>query len=219
MSANVNNAPLQIEVWIDPVCPFCYMGERRLKAGIELEGGPTEIIYRSYQLRPDLPPDADLNFIEMFAERRGISLEQTREMMVGPIADGRALGLDLNFEHARPTNTRRAHELLHFARSKGKADEMLERVFKAYFTEGKWIADPETLADLAADVGLDGNEAARALKDGRFSAQVDADIAAARRAGVSSVPHFVIDGRMVIVGGQPPEIFAKALRQARMTQA
>jgi predicted DsbA family dithiol-disulfide isomerase len=218
MNAHRSDAT-RVEVWFDFVCPFSYMGEHRLKVGIAQAGVPVEVVYRSYQLRPDLPPNTDIDFVTMLAERRSLPVSQVKEMMAGATAQAATIGLELRYDRTRVTNTRRAHELAHFANSQGKQAALMERIFKAYFTDGLLISDPATLADLAAEVGLDRETSVRALKEKAFEATVEADIAAARSAGVSSVPHIVIDGQFVISGGQAPEVFADALRQARTSHA
>lgn len=211
--------PILVEIWSDFVCPFCYMGDRKLKAGTVTYGEPVEIAFRSFQLRPDLTPGSHIDFITMFAERRGLSPEQVRPMMTGVTAQAKALGLQLHFDRAQTTNTRRAHELAHFAKSRGREDEMTERLFKAYFTDGLTIGHIDTLADLAAEVGLDRTEAAAALRDKRFGAAVETDIEAAKKLGISAVPHILVDGAISISGGQEPEVFAAALAEARLARS
>lgn len=211
--------PILVEVWSDIVCPFCYMGEHRLRAGILEYGGAVEIVYRSFQLRLDLPPETDVNFIEMFAQRRGLTYAQAAPMMAGTVAQAAALGLTLNYDTARATNSRRAHELLHFSRAQGRQHDMAERLFEAYFADGLLISDPETLVNLASDIGLDRIEAAAALADGRYGSSVEADREAGRQIGITSVPYFVIDQHMAISGGQAPEVFAQALSHARAMRA
>jgi predicted DsbA family dithiol-disulfide isomerase len=195
------------------------MGEHRLQAGITQYGGAVDIVYRSFQLRPDLAPETDINFIEMFAQRRGLTYAQTAPMMAGTTAEAAALGLTLNYDKARATNSRRAQELLHFAKARGRQHDMAERLFEAYFANGLLISAPETLAHLASDIGLDRAEAAAAIADGRHGSSVDSDLAAARQIGITSVPYFVIDHSIAISGGQAPGVFAQALSHARATRA
>jgi predicted DsbA family dithiol-disulfide isomerase len=214
MTTAQNKDVRSVEVWIDFVCPFSYIGEHKLKAGAALADMPIEIVYRSYQLRPDLSADTDENFISMMAARRNISVEKVKEMVGGAAAQAAEIGLQLRYELARVTNTRRAHQLAHYARTQGREDELVERIFKAYFYDGLLISDQETLLALAEDVGLDRASSAKALTDKAFEAAVEADIAAAKRAGVSSVPHFIIDKKHVISGSQSPQDFSTALLEA-----
>lgn len=218
-TASGTDDPLVVEIWSDFVCPFCYLGERRLKTGIARYGGPVEIIYRSFQLRPDLARGSDVNFITMFAQRRNLSPAQVHQMMAGVAAQAAALGLQFQLDRARTTNTHRAHELAHFAKSMGRQDEIAERIFKAYFTDGLLIGNVDTLADLAAEIGLHRAEAKRAVVEERFAPAVEADIIAARTAGISSVPHIVIDGSTVISGSQEPDAFVAALTHARTARS
>lgn len=207
-------AAMPVEVWADFVCPFSYMAEHKLRAGIALANVPTDIIYRSFQLRPDLPADTDVDFVTMMANRRNISVAEAREMTSKVASQAATIGLTLRYDRTRATNTRRAHQLAHFARSLGRGEAVIEGLFQAYFNDGRLISDMDTLLDIAAEAGLDPQSAKTALDLRTFEPDVDADVALAARHGISSVPHIVIDGLMVVSGGQPSKIFAEALKDA-----
>lgn len=191
------------------------MGQRNLKAGIAMWGSQAEIVYRSFPLMSDLAPGSDTRFLEMFGRQRSLLPEQVWNIMDGVTRKAATLGLELRFDRARATNTLRAQELAHFAKSKGKQDLMADRLFKAYFTDGLLLGDLDTLARLAAEIGLDHSEASRALAEKRFVHAVKADIATADRLGVTGVPYVSIGGTVMIAGDQPPEAFAEALSRAQ----
>ena len=208
------NPGLVIDVWSDFVCPFCYMGVHRLNAGITMWGGHGDVIYRSFSLMADLAPGSDIDFLAMFGAQRNLAPVQVQAIVDGVTAQAATLGLELHLERARATNTQRAQELSHFAKYRGRQAALAERIFRAYFTDGLLISDVDVLAALAAEVGLDPLEAADAIARRRFKPEVQTDIAAARQAGVSSVPHIVIDSDILIGGGQTPEMIADSLRKA-----
>jgi predicted DsbA family dithiol-disulfide isomerase len=124
------------------------------------------------------------------------------------------VGLPFDFDRVHQTNTRKAHELLHYAKARGKQVEMKERLLAAYFVNGEHVGELGTLSALAAEVGLDSADVLRSLESGEFAEAVAADIAQAEVYGISGVPFYVIDGKFGISGAQSPETFAAALTQA-----
>ena len=122
-------------------------------------------------------------------------------------------GLDYDFDALQHTKTLKAHELLHFAKEQGLQLELSERLFRAYFTEGRHVGRVDELVELAAEVGLDADAARDALESGRFAAAVQADIAQAGAYGINGVPFFVIDGKYGVSGAQPAEVFSQVLTQ------
>ena len=211
-------APLKIDVWSDVACPWCYLGKHRLAAGLEqfaASGGsvPVEIEYHSYELAPDTPEDFDGTEVDFLAHHKGMPLAQVEQMLGQMTEMAAAEGVEFRFDRLRHTKTLRAHELLHHAKAAGLQQEMLERLFAAYFTEGEHVAKPETLARLATEVGLDADDVTAALADRRHAAAVDADIAQARQLGITGVPFYVVDGRYGVSGAQAPEVFAQVLEQ------
>ena len=210
---------LQIEVWSDIVCPWCYIGKRRLETALA-ELGPAaevEVTWRSFILDPSTPAGDPRPIRESLAARKGLSDPQVREMFarVTQIAAGE--GLHYDFDRARTAPTTDAHRILHFAKAHGRQAELKERLMHAYFTEGADVADHTALAGLAAEAGLDEVAAKQALADGSYAADVEADIAQARAYGISGVPFFVFDQRIGVSGAQPVEVFAQALRQSALT--
>lgn len=208
---------MKIEIWSDVMCPFCYLGKRKLEGA--LEGYPrkdeVEIEWKSFQLNPDMRTEPGKHIAEYLAEKKGWSLEQSREAHARLTKAAAEAGLLYDFDRAVVANSFDAHRLVQLAKSRGLGDAMEERLFKSYFSEGGNIADPATLRALAADAGLDAAEAGAVLEDaGRFAPEVRADIEEARRLGVTGVPFFVFDRKFAVSGAQPEDVFRRALEKA-----
>ncbi len=206
--------PLKIDIWSDVQCPWCYIGKRKFERGVELFGQPVEIEYHSFELAPDTPVDFEGSTLDYLAERKGLSPEHVTQMLDNVTTIAADVGLDYDFGSVHQTNTRKAHELLHIAKAHGRQADMKERLLKAYFVNGEHVGKLETLADLAAEVGLDRDAVLQSLTAGEYATAVEADLAQAEAYGISGVPFYVIDGKFGISGAQSPETFAAALQQA-----
>lgn len=207
-------APLKVDIWSDVQCPWCYIGKRKFESGVELFGQPVEIEYHSFELAPDTPVDYEGSTLDYLAERKGLSPEHATQMLANVTNIAAEVGLDYDFDSVHQANTRKAHELLHFAKAHGKQSEMKERLMKAYFADGQHVGQINTLAELAAEVGLDHAHVLRSLEQGEYADAVEADVQQAAVYGISGVPFYVIDGRFGISGAPAPETFAAALTQA-----
>lgn len=205
---------LRIDVYADTVCPWCYLGKRRLAVALAARAQHApRVAWRPFELNPDLPVDgADR---ESYLAARSIdraALDRTHRMLVEL---GRAQGIEFRFERiGRVPNTRRSHLLVALAARRGCADAMLERLMRAYFEEGADIGDFDTLVGLAADAGLEAREASRAIALRRGQ---DAIIAAQRHAaslGFSGVPTYVFNGEYALSGAQEPAALAAAMDEA-----
>jgi predicted DsbA family dithiol-disulfide isomerase len=208
---------LKIEVWSDVVCPWCYIGKRRLESALaELEHpGEVQVLWRSFQLDPSFPRGVRRPVLEVLAEKTGGSIEQARAMtdQVGALAAQD--GLTYDFEDATMVNTFDAHRLTHLAKAHGLGGEMHERLLRAQLVEVQTLDDRDTLIALAAEVGVPADEARRVLEGDDYSREVEEDIVEARALGVSGVPFFVLDRAYGVSGAQPVEVFRSALRSAR----
>jgi len=204
---------LVVDVWSDVMCPFCYMGDALLAQALERfpHGSEVAVRYHSFLLMPDLPADRAIDLVELLSTERGFPREQAEAMNAQVAKRGKEIGLDYRFDRAVAVNTRTAHRLSHFAKQAGRQHEMIQRLFRAYFTDGLNVGDHATLADLAAEVGLDRDAALSALKSGAFDDDVEADLRHARKLGISGVPFFVFNGKYAVSGAQPVEAFLKAL--------
>ena len=209
---------MQIEIWSDVVCPWCYIGKRRLERALgEFEhADEVEVSWRSFQLNPDTPPGTAVPTLEYLTRKYG---PQAEEMTARVAALAKAEGLDFG-SSSLAVNTLEAHRVLHLAADLGFGDAAKERLLRAHFTEGANLSDHETLARLMAEAGPAGQAGAiearaRAVLAGReYENAVLDDITLARRMGISGVPFFVIDRKYGISGAQSPETFLHALRTA-----
>ncbi|GGG90969.1 DsbA family oxidoreductase [Paenibacillus radicis (ex Gao et al. 2016)] len=207
---------MKIEVWSDFACPFCYIGKRRLEGALEqfAHRDDVEVEFRSFELDPNAKRDVDYDVNDMLSKKYGMSREQAEANNRNLTEQARTLGLDYHMDKMVLTNTFDAHRLTHLAAKSGKREEMAERLFKAYFTEGKHLGDHDTLADLAVEVGIDRGEALEALKSPTYTQEVRADEQEASQIGVRGVPFFVIDRKYAVSGAQPSEVFLQAVQQA-----
>lgn len=214
----MTDIPIKIDIWSDVVCPWCYIGKRNMEKGLaeyaaDDDAAPVEIEYHSFELSPDTPVDFDGDAADYLHRVRGYPEATVRQMIDRVVGIALSAGLKYDYDSIQHTNTVLAHQLLHYAKSKGLQEEMKERLLRAYFTEGRHIGRVEDLADLAAEVGLDREETLRVLRDGVYLEDVHADQRQARAYGISGVPFFVIDNKYGISGAQPPEAFTAALRE------
>jgi predicted DsbA family dithiol-disulfide isomerase len=214
MSSATDLTPIKVDIWSDVQCPWCYIGKRKFEAGVKAFGRPVEIEYHSYELSPDTPVDFEGSPIDYLSERKGLPVDQVHQMLERVTTVAAEVGLDYHYDLVHQTNTRKAHEVLHYAKAHGKQVEMKERLLKAYFIDGGHVGKLEQLADLAAEIGLDRADVLRSLETGEFADAVEADVQQAQAYGIQGVPFFVIDGKYGISGAQPAEAFAGALEQA-----
>jgi predicted DsbA family dithiol-disulfide isomerase len=207
---------MKVEIWSDIACPFCYIGKRRFEAALEKFSNKQdiEVIYRSFELDPNAKRDVNQDVHDMLAAKYGMTRERAKAMNADVTGQAQTLGLAYNLDHMILTNTFDAHRLTHFAARYGLMHEMTELLFKAYFTDSKHVGDHETLTALAAEVGLDAEEAAKVLAGDEYSNEVRADQREAVRLGIRGVPFFVINSKYAISGAQPSEVFLDALRKA-----
>ena len=207
---------MQIEVFSDVVCPFCYIGKRRLEEALDGFGHSDQVTvtYRSFQLDPSSPVTSELSLEQMLAQKYGQSLEQARTMNNRVTDMAATVGLDFQLQDAHPANTFRAHRLLHFAATKDLGNELTERLMRGYFSEGVRIGNRDALLEMAVEVGLEKDEAAAVLDGNAFEAEVNADIELARAFGATGVPFFVFDRKYAVSGAQETALFAEVLDKA-----
>lgn len=206
---------MKIEIWSDIMCPFCYIGKRHLEAALsQFPDEPFEIEWKSFQLDPTIIPQPNKNVYEYLAERKGMSVEESKQMHAGVVARAAEVGLDYHFEKAVISNSFDAHRLIQLAKTKGLGDTMEERFFKAYFTEGRNLNDKDTLMELCVDVGLNALDIKDVLEDEtQFANAVKNDISEAQQIGVRGVPFFVFDRKYAVSGAQPIEHFEQTIQE------
>jgi predicted DsbA family dithiol-disulfide isomerase len=204
---------MQIEIWSDVVCPWCYIGKRRLERALgEFEhADEVEVTWRSFQLNPDTPPGTAVPTLDYLAQRFG---PQAQAMTARVAELGKGEGLTLDFASSLTVNTLEAHRLLHLAADLGIGDAAKERLLRAHFTEGADLSDHETLTRLLVEAGAGQARVREVLAGTEYADAVQADIDMARRLGANGVPFFVIDRKYGISGAQAAETFLHALRTA-----
>ena len=207
--------PIKVDIWSDVQCPWCYIGKRKFEAGAAEFGGEVEVEYHSFELSPDTPVDYEGTTADYLSQRKGLPLDQVDQMLERVTSIAASVGLDYDFEHVHQTNTVKAHELIHYAKSKGRQLEMKEALLKAYFIDGGHVGRIDDLADLAESIGFDRADVVRALESNEFLADVKSDVALAGEYGIQGVPFFVIDGKYGVSGAQEAATFANVLEQVR----
>jgi predicted DsbA family dithiol-disulfide isomerase len=211
------NQPGRIDVVSDAICPWCWVGKRNLEGALAIlaaEGERFAVHWRAFQLNPDMPAEgvdrASYRAAKFGSEERG------RELDAQVAAAGRAAGLEFRHDLMRRTpNTIAAHRLIRWAGEQGldRQAAVQEALFRAYFQEGRDIGQPEVLAALAVEAGLDAAAAAAFLAGGEGAEEVRAEDAGFRQAGLSGVPTFALEGHVLFSGAMPAERIAEAIRR------
>ncbi|MEH7548273.1 MULTISPECIES: DsbA family oxidoreductase [Bacillaceae] len=207
---------MKIEVWSDYVCPFCYIGKRRLELALEQfpHKEQVEVEFKAFELDPNSPTYNGESIHEVLANKYRMSVEQAKQANQNVGNQAATVGLTYNFDGMKPTNTFDAHRLAKFAKTKGKAAVVSENLLQAYFTEAKNIGDFDTLADIAEASGLNRQEVLNILHDKTaFANEVRADEAIAQQYQIGGVPYFIINSKYAISGAQPLETFMGALHK------
>jgi len=206
---------VQVEIWSDVVCPWCYIGKRRFEKAVASFGHPVEVVWRSYELDPGARPVREGSSVERIARKYGITVEAAAAQYERITDLARAEGLDYHLDRARSGRSFDAHRLLHLAKERGIQDAVKERLLAGYLQEGVAIGLPEELAPLAVSAGLDADAVAAVLAGDAYGEAVRADEARALEIGITGVPFFVIDGRFAIPGAQDPDTILAVLERAR----
>ncbi|MDO5637412.1 MAG: DsbA family oxidoreductase [Myroides sp.] len=207
---------MKIEIWSDVMCPFCYIGKRHFEEALSKfsDKEHIDIEWKSFQLDPTMPNVAEESQEDYLVKRKGMSRDQVQGMLQNVTAMAKEAGLDFNFDQSIMVNSQKAHQLIQFAKSKGLGNEIEERLFQAYFTEGKNVADEITLTELGIEIGLDENELQVAFNDDKYLYQMKQDIQEAQNIGVRGVPFFVFDRKYGVSGAQPTEAFLETLNKS-----
>ncbi len=206
---------MQVEIWSDVICPWCYIGKRRFEQALAgfAHKDKVNVIWRSFELDPDAPRQREGTLREYLAKKYRVSLEEAAAMNERVTSVAKEAGLEYRLADARPGNTFDAHRLLHFAASKQLGDRATERLMHAYFSESLPVGERAALARLAPEFGITENEAMTLLESDAYAGEVRADQARAAKFGITVVPFFVFDEKTGISGAQPVEAFAQALQQ------
>lgn len=210
---------MQIEIWSDVICPWCYIGKRRFETALAdfAQGDDVQVIWRSFELDPNAPQQYPGTLEDRLARKYGVSPQEAAAMNARVTGVAAEIGLEYHLENARPGNTFDAHRLLHFAAARQLGDRATERIMHGYFSEALPVGDRAALARLAPEFGIAESDALAMLESDAYADAVRADEARAAAFGISGVPFFVFDEKSGISGAQPVEVFAEALQQAGTT--
>lgn len=211
-------SPITIDIWSDIACPWCYIGKRRLEAALATfqlgaDAVPVAITYHSFELSPDTPDDFAGTEVDFLVGHKAMPADKVNAMLDHVTGVAKSVGLAFDFDKLQHTNTLRAHQLVHLARSAGVQDAVIEHLFRAYFTEGRHLGDVSELVTIGAQIGLDPDEVAEMLRSDGLLQAVRDDQAQAQRLGITGVPFFVVDGKYGISGAQSPETFLAAFER------
>jgi len=205
---------VEVEIWSDVVCPWCYIGKRRFEAALAqiTDEIDVDVAFKPFQLDPTASPGKAGPVIEAYARKFG-SRERAQEIIDHVTEVAAESGLEFRLDRALRANTLLAHRLLWLAQTKGRQIAMNERLLKAYFMDGLDIGDPDVLADCAANVGLDRDEVRAFFDSDAGLSEVRAEIEAAADMEITAVPTFVFDRKWMVPGAQDPDTFATVLRR------
>jgi predicted DsbA family dithiol-disulfide isomerase len=206
---------VHVEIWSDIACPWCYVGKRRFEAALAAFEHRDEVgvTWRSFELDPGAPLDRGVDSATHLAAKYGTTRERALAMHENMAAMAAGDGLDFRFDLARGGNTFDAHRLLHLAGEHGSQDALKERLFRAYFTEGRLVSDPEVLERLGREAGLPEDDVRELLGSDRYADEVRDDERTAASLGITAVPFFVVDRALGASGAQPPEVLGDLLRR------
>ena len=206
---------MKVEIWSDVMCPFCYIGKRKFENALNqfAHKDEVEVIWKSFQLNPDMKTEPNKSTTQYLAETKGWSLKQAQEATQYVTDVAKKVGLTYNMDKAVVANSFDAHRFLHFAKEHGVQNEAKEQLLKAYFTEGLNTADHDILIQLGTEIGLDAKELKALLDSDLYADEVRQDIYEAQQVGVRGVPFFVLNNKYAVSGAQESDLFLQALIQ------
>lgn len=207
---------MQVEIWSDVMCPFCYIGKRKFEKALGefKDANQIEVNWKSFQLNPEMKTLPGKNIVEYLAEIKGWSMEQSTRMHAQVTSSAKEVGLDYHFDKAVVANSFDAHRLIQLAKSKGLGDRAEEILFRSYFTEGKNIADHSTLIEIGELIGLHLADIKDMLTSDQYTQEVQQDLYEAQQVGVRGVPFFVFGGKYAVSGAQPSTVFLEVIQKS-----
>jgi predicted DsbA family dithiol-disulfide isomerase len=206
---------LNIEIYSDLICPWCYIGKRRMEAGLKLlsQEFTPQIAWRPFQLNPDMPV-AGMNR-KIYRTKKFGSWERSLAMDAEVAATGKSLGVDFNYDKVLMTpNTLAGHRLLWWAEQRNQQDPLAEALFRAYFTEGRDVGRHDVLAEIACETGFPETEARAFLDSDAGTKEVSEEATKGLRLGLEGVPFFVVNGVPAVAGAQNPQAFLEVFQHA-----
>jgi predicted DsbA family dithiol-disulfide isomerase len=217
-TTNAASNKLQIDVWSDIACPWCYVGKRRMEAALAkfAHRENVSVVWHAFELDESAPKQHTdgSTYAQRLAKKYGRSVDEAQGMIDNMTDTARVDGLDFRFDLVQSGNTFDAHRVIHFAAEKGKQDAVKEALLKAYMTDGELISDHDVIARVASQAGLDASEVKKVLAEGTYSDEVRADEQDAREIGIRGVPFFVLGGKYAVSGAQPAAMLLGALEKA-----
>ena len=209
---------MKVEIWSDIMCPFCYIGKRNFEMALQHfeHKNDIEVEWKSFQLDPSIPEEVKVrtDIYTFFANKKGMSVEEARNMHQNVIDYAQNSGLQFNFDILMVANSIKAHRIIQLATTKGLANDVEEIFFQSYFVDGKDLGNIETLVELGSSVGLEKSEIENALADDSYLKAAVDDIGEAANLGIDSVPYFVFNRKYAVQGAQPAHHMLEALKQA-----
>ena len=207
---------MKIEIWSDVMCPFCYIGKRKFEQAMAQfpHKDKVQVVWKSFQLSPDMQTDTGKNIHEFLAAHKGISLQEAKKMNDYVTQMAKQVGLPYDFDKSVVANSFNAHRFAHFAKQHGKQEDAEELLFRSYFTDGKNIDDYATLIQLGNEIGLDANALKAVLENGSYADAVRADILEAQQLGMRGVPFFVMNRKYAVSGAQESKSFLEMLEKS-----
>jgi predicted DsbA family dithiol-disulfide isomerase len=205
-----------IEIWSDIVCPFCYIGKKKMELAIKnlKAENQVEIIWHSFQLDPNFPTDTSISTNEYLVQRKGYPQDQVTMITTLLIEQGKDYNINFQFEKARSFNTLNAHRLIKWAKEYGKDNELKEALMLNYFTKGVDLSITDSLISIVEQVGLNSTTAKQILETNQYQDDVQSDINQAQKLGIRGVPYFFINKKASISGAQNNKVFENTLVSA-----
>jgi predicted DsbA family dithiol-disulfide isomerase len=207
---------MQIDIWSDVRCPFCYIGKRKFETALSQfpHKNKVAVVWHSFELDPSIETDTTVDAFTYLAAHKGQSRDWAVQMNSHVSQTAEEVGIEYNFDKTIIANSFNAHRLIQLAKTKNLGNAAEEALFKAHFTDGKNIDDKNALVEIGTEIGLDAEEMTRMLSSGAYTQEVREDEAAAQTIGINGVPFFVLNNKYGVSGAQSPEIFLSALQQA-----
>ena len=215
--ATADPSSMQIEVWSDIACPWCWVGKRHLGAALAATDSNVAVRWRAFELNANARPAGPdpVDYVQKLATKYMTSRAQAQSMIDRMTTVGVERGLEFRFDRVRPGNTFDAHRLIAWSATQGFQSDVVERLFRAYMNEGLSVSDHDVLARIAGQAGGDSREAQSMLESEAFAAEVRADETRAGELGVTGVPFYLLGGRLAVQGAQPTETLEKAIEHAK----
>ena len=207
---------MKVDIWSDTRCPFCFIGKKNFEKALQnfTQNEKIEVNWHSFQLDPKMKTDLSRNHYEYLYDIKGHSLQETIKMHENLIQIGKNAGIDFNFDEVKVSNSFKSQMLIQLAKEKGKANEMEELLFEAYFLHGKNIDDTEVLSEIGEKLGFTKEEIQKAVQSSELTELVNNDIEEAASLGINSVPFFVFNRKYAISGAQPTHLFSEVLEKS-----